>query len=235
MMNAINKGQEILMKTIKETLQNVLLGRGLVLTMTPRYLERNREIDLSKYAGDYVRNSSLELAANEINSKDIKGSVAELGVYRGDFAKIINELFPDRKLYLFDTFEGFSEKDLAMEKSRAFSSGTYDFSKTSIKTVLKKMKAPANCIIKKGHFPESAIDVKDEFAFVSIDADLFKPIYDGLNFFFPMLARGGYIFVHDYNNDEYKGAKAAVRQYCSENGIGYFPLTDACGTAVILK
>lgn len=222
-------------ESIKEALQRFLLERGFVLTMPLRYLERNRGIDLSKYAGDYVRNSSLELVAHEVNTKGIKGSTAELGVYRGDFAKIINELFPDRKLYLFDTFEGFSRKDLALEKSQAYSSGTQDFSKTSIEAVLKKMKNPANCIIKKGYFPESAIDVDDEFAFVSIDADLFQPIYDGLNFFYPKLAGGGYLFVHDYNNDEYKGAKAAVRQYCSENGIRYFPLPDACGSAVISK
>lgn len=220
---------------MKETVQRVLLDRGFIVTMALRYLERNREIDLAKYAGDYVRNSSLELVAHEINAGGIKGSAAEVGVYRGDFAKIINEVFPDRTLYLFDTFEGFSGKDLPVEKSRAFSSGTQDFSDTSVETVLKKMKTPENCVIRKGYFPDSAIGVDDEFVFVSIDADLYKPIYDGLSFFYPRMAKGGYIFVHDYNNDEYKGAKEAVRRYCREAGIGYFPLTDACGTAIISK
>jgi O-methyltransferase len=224
-----------LIKTLKEAVQGFLLERGLVLTMTPRYLERKRKIDLSKYAGDYVRNSSLEMVAQQIDSRNIKGSTAELGVYRGDFARIMNELFPDRKLYLFDTFEGFDRQDVGIERESGYSRGTQDFSGTSVETVLGKMPYPANCIVKKGHFPESAADVDDEFAFVSIDADLFRPIFDGLSFFYPRLTRGGYIFVHDYNNDEYKGVKAAVRHYCSEHGVSYFPLTDACGSAVICK
>lgn len=223
------------MKTLKKIIQGVLLDRGLVLTMTPRYLERSRKIDLSKYAGDYVRNSSLEMVAHEIDTGNIPGSTAELGVYRGDFARIINEVFPDRTLYLFDTFEGFDQQDLGIEKDSGFSGGTQDFSGTSVEMVLEKMPNPANCVIRKGYFPESAAGVEDDFAFVSIDADLYKPIVDGLSFFYPRLARGGYIFVHDYNNDEYKGAKAAVRQFCREQGVGFFPLPDACGSAVITK
>lgn len=64
---------------------------------------------------DNFRLSSLELVANEIYKNNIKGNVAELGVFRGDFAKFINLSFPDRKLYLFDTFEGFDEKDIFIE------------------------------------------------------------------------------------------------------------------------
>lgn len=224
-----------MIKILKEAVQGFLLDRGLVLTMTPRYLERKRKIDLSKFGGDYVRNSSLEMVAQEINKGNIEGSTAELGVYRGDFARIMNELFPDRKLYLFDTFEGFDREDVGIERESSYSRGTQDFSRTNVETVLGKMPYPANCIAKKGHFPESAAGVDDDFVFVSIDADLYKPIFDGLCFFYPRLARGGYIFVHDYNNDEYKGAKAAVRQYCSEHGVSYFPLTDACGSAVLCK
>jgi len=205
------------------------------LTMALRYMRRTRGIDLSKYAGDYVRNSSLELVAHEIITNNIKGSVAELGVYRGDFARVINEAFPDRKLYLFDTFEGFNKQDILVDRKQDYSTGSQDFSRTSIDIVLNKMKTPGNCIVKPGYFPESAAGVADIFAFVSIDADLYKPVYDGLSFFYPRLANGGYIFVHDYNNDEYKGANAAVREYCHEMNTPYFPLPDACGSAIICK
>jgi O-methyltransferase len=220
---------------IKEIIQTVLISRGMVLTMTMRYLKRKRAISLPKYAGDYVRNSSLELVAHEISSKNISGSVAELGVYQGDFAKIINELFPDRKLYLFDTFEGFDRHDVSVDHAQAYSSGKQDFSQTSIELILKKMRRPDKCVIKKGRFPESAGGVDDTFAFVSIDADLYAPIYEGLKFFYPRLSRGGFIFVHDYNNDEYKGAREAVLRFCGENNIPYFPMTDTCGTAVLCK
>ncbi|MCL2712186.1 MAG: TylF/MycF family methyltransferase [Methanomassiliicoccaceae archaeon] len=184
---------------------------------------------------DYVRVSSLELVAEEIYDKAIDGAVAELGVYRGDFAKIINEAFPDRKLYLFDTFEGFDDRDTNIEKEKKFSEGDQDFSDTNIELVLSKMKHPENCIVKKGYFPDTAKDVNESFVFVSIDADLYEPIYNGLVYFYKNMEGGGVIFVHDYNNDVYKGAKEAVRKFCAENDIGYFPLSDACGTAVIIK
>lgn len=220
---------------IKQLIQKFLLNRGIVLTEVLKYLSRTRSIDLSAYAGDYVRNSSLELVAHEIRTRNVAGSVAELGVYRGDFAKIMNEVFPDRKLYLFDTFQGFHESDVRIEKKRSYSTGNQDFTKTSIDLVLRKMKYPENCVVKQGYFPDTARDVRDLFVFVSIDADLYKPIYDGLCFFYPRLAQGGCLFVHDYNNDEYQGAQNAVRQFCRENNIGFFPLPDACGTAVIFK
>jgi O-methyltransferase len=42
----------------------------------------------------YIKNASMVLIANEIYDKNIIGNVAELGVYRGDFAKNINKAFP---------------------------------------------------------------------------------------------------------------------------------------------
>jgi O-methyltransferase len=184
---------------------------------------------------DYVRISSLELIAYEIAEKGIQGNVAELGVYHGDFAKYINILFPNRNFYLFDTFEGFDERDIKKEEEEGFSSYRHDFSDGNINLVLKKMKNPENCIIKKGFFPETAKDVEDNFVFVSIDADLFEPIYEGLCFFYPRLQPGGYIFVHDYNTKGYSGAQSAVRQFSAEFGVPYFPQTDRAGTAIFMK
>ncbi len=187
------------------------------------------------YNLDFVRYTTLELCANEIKTHNIKGNIAELGVYKGEFAKRLNQLFPDKKLYLFDTFEGFNSKDISTEKQKSFSSGEQDFSDTSVELVLNKMKYRDNCIVKKGYFPESAIGVDDKFCFVSIDADLYEPILSGLQFFYPKLESKGYIFVHDFNNDLYKGARKAVLDFCNTKNINYLPIPDACGTAIITK
>lgn len=186
---------------------------------------------------DYIRICSLEAVAEEISAKCVEGSVCELGVYKGDFAKHINSAFPERDLYLFDTFEGFSDKDKTVDIEAGFSSATEDFSDTSLEAVMHKMKYPNKVIARVGYFPESIQhdDEAQSFAFVSIDADLFQPIYSGLHFFYPRLSKGGYIFVHDYNNTEYPGVKAAVRKYCNEVGTNLFPLVDPCGTAIITK
>ena len=214
--------------------RNLYRASGLVLTRSMQYLERERQ----PYTyGDYVRESSLELVAQEIHAANIPGSVCELGVYRGDFSARINAAFKDRRLYLFDTFEGFSEKDKDIEIDNNFSFAAQDFSDTCIDTVIKKMKYPENIVIRKGHFPTTLLDsdAAEIFAFVSLDADLYHPIYEGLRFFYPRLSRGGYIFVHDYNNIHYAGVKAAVKRYCGDNGLGYFPLTDPCGSVIISK
>lgn len=184
---------------------------------------------------NYIRINNFELVVEEIKEKKLLGECAELGVYKGEFAKYINVAFPDKKLYLFDTFEGFDTKDVAIEQKNNFSTGKQDFSNTSINEVLNKMKFPENCIIKKGWFPESLGGLEETFCFVSLDADLFKPIYDGLEYFYPRLVKGGYIFVHDYNNDLYSGAKEAVRTFCQKNNISYVPISDSWGTVVIGK
>ncbi|MFB0846172.1 TylF/MycF/NovP-related O-methyltransferase [Paenibacillus oleatilyticus] len=196
---------------------------------------RERRIDFDNSNTDYIRLSSLELIAEEIHLNNVVGNVAELGVYKGEFAKHINQIFPNKKLYLFDTFEGFDGRDVKYDINNKFSGETTQFSDTNINLVLNKMKYPENVMVKKGYFPETSIGLEDQFAFVSIDTDLYKPIYDGLTYFYPRLANGGYIFVHDYNNSIFKGAKEAVKRYCSENKIPYVPISDNLGTVVIAK
>ena len=184
--------------------------------------------------GEYIRASSLELVAREIHEHRVPGAVAELGVFRGEFARLINLAFPQKRIYLFDTFSGFAESDLKDEIDTKAAAGT--FSNTSIATVMSKMTFKRNCVVKQGLFPQSAADCGEErFCFVSIDADLYNPIYEGLRYFYPRLSPGGYIFVHDYNNLTYQGAKRAVRQFCLENKVSFFPLSDASGSAIIAK
>lgn len=181
-----------------------------------------------------LRIAMLRLCINEIKEKKLKGNAAELGVYRGEFAKHINYYLPDRKLYLFDTFEGFSDMD--ENTNDAGSKFDYtEFSDTSINLVLEKMTSPEKCIIKKGYFPDTAVGIDDQFCFVSLDADLYKPILSGLEYFYPKLVPGGYIFVHDYNSSRFTGAKKAVREFCNRNYIGYIPLLDYDGSVIITK
>jgi len=185
---------------------------------------------------DYVKVGVLELCAREIYSKKIAGSVAELGVYKGGFAKYINQAFPEKKLYLFDTFEGFDSKDISIEKKRGSWNIDQDFSDTNVDMVLNKMKNKSQCIFKKGWFPDTTKDlVNEQFCFVSIDADLFEPTYRGLCFFYPRLTSGGFIIIDDYNNKLYPGAKEAINSFCIEQRISFTPIPDIGGAVVISK
>jgi O-methyltransferase len=200
------------------------LMREIVITWLIRVFTTN----------DIVRYQMLKLIADEINEKKLTGCVAELGVYKGDFAQRINRQFPERKLYLFDTFEGFDERDVKVEKEFDTYARKNDFRNNNTALVMKKMKHTRNCIIKKGWFPETAENVEERFVFVSIDTDLFAPTYIGLKYFYERLEEGGYIFVHDYNGKLY-GAKEAVQKFSKEHNIPYVPLSDLCGSVVFSK
>lgn len=146
---------------------------------------------------DYVRFASLELIADEINRSNIEGDVAELGIYQGKFSCEINRAFPDKSLYLFDTFDGFDGRDSLEDRENKYSSADEDFSYTNIESILNLMPYRDKCIVKKGWFPETTIGLEEaKFVFVSIDADLFKPIFEGLEYFYPRLTvGGGYIYL----------------------------------------
>jgi O-methyltransferase len=184
---------------------------------------------------DYVRYSALGLCYEEIVTNGVGGSVAEVGVYRGDFARRLNQLFSDRTLYLFDTFAGFAAADVQVDLGKGYSTGRQDFSDTSLEVVRGRMPFADKCVFRKGYFPQTAQGLEDQFCFVSLDADLYAPIYEGLKYFYPRLTSGGYIFVHDFNNEEYKGTRQAVMQYCIETSIGYVPVPDSGGTVILTK
>lgn len=188
-------------------------------------------------ADDFVRVRSLELAAREIVRRGVPGAAAEFGVYKGAFAKHIGRVFSDRKLYLFDTFEGFDREEAEREK-RARSCGDAFIEahrNTGAERVLSLMPHPENVILVRGLFPASLNGLEETFAFVSLDVDFEDSIYSGLSYFYPRLAPGGCIFIHDYNSPELAGVKRAVWRYESENGrrLCGMPLPDTGGTLVI--
>jgi O-methyltransferase len=199
--------------------------------------------DSSIYKLDYVRYRTFELCADELlSSKDSaihEASVAELGVFRGDFAKIINDKFPNKRLFLFDTFEGFNDDEYSKDRKEEGIDAAYinNFKDTSVELVVQRMPHRERCIIKKGLFPHSAQGCENErFCFVSIDVDLFEPIYNALEFFFPRLVVCGYLFIHEYNHNHYTGVKKAVRKYEQRYGmLKKIPLADKNGTLVITK
>lgn len=204
------------------------------LCLTPNYrLEKGGYID-----NDYVRIKSFELAVKEIKKRNVKGNVAEVGVFRGEFARYINYAFPDRNCYLFDTFEGFNpdEASLEIKKGDCTEAFVNAYKNTSLGIVLEKMPNLDKIIIKQGFFPDSLNGLETTFAFVSIDVDFEESIYAGLEYFYPRLEKGGYLFVHDYNSDLF-GVERAVDRYEREFGsyLCKMPICDANGTLVIMK
>ena len=121
-------------KGVNYSLGKVLQAKKIFVSGSLEFLGRKQVIDNNYY--DYVRLSTLELVSYEINSRGLTGSVAELGVYKGKFARYINQYFPERPFYLFDTFEGFDQRDGAREIEQNLSTGAQNFSDTPVGSVL---------------------------------------------------------------------------------------------------
>ena len=184
------------------------------------------------------RLATLRCLAEDLEDRGVSGSVAEVGVFTGAFARWINAAFPNSKLYLFDTFEGFDRRDVDYDLAAGFKNegifeGNLKFS--DIDAVLNRMPFKEKCIVRKGFFPDTASGIEDSFSFVSLDVDMFKPIYAGLEFFWSRLVKGGCIIVHDYAAKQWPGVKKAVREFSQKNNAPFLPLSDLCGSAVFVK
>jgi O-methyltransferase len=188
------------------------------------------------------RIESLKLMAEWMNDASIEGNVAEVGVYKGNFAKHINLYFQDKKLYLFDTFEGFKNETLSKYVDNRMAAlleegknRTNYCINDNINVMLSGFIRPDNCIVKIGFFPDSANDVLDQFCYVSLDTDLYQGTMAGLEFFWPRMVHRGVIMIHDYNYYDCPGVKKAVDEFCIKNEIGIVCLADEAGSAVLTK
>lgn len=184
----------------------------------------------------------LSAFAHYVKLINMNGNVAEVGVNRGEFAYYINKYFFDRKLYLFDTFEGFPNKDLELECSvsgEEFENSVYNkkdcFLATNVDIVKNRMENTEKVEFYIGYFPESAKDVLDEFCFVSLDTDLYISILSGLEFFYPKMIPGGVILVHDFFNPELPGVEKAINDFEDKYAITLhkFPIADYWSIAIV--
>ena len=213
-----------------------ILGQTLLKNLIPqqRMVATPQQLACSvlpekELTNDYVRLATLELLCRRLEK--IPGAAAELGVYRGFFAKCINQLMPHRKLYLFDSFEGFSEEACASDSFQAAHKNT------AVENVLSIMPYPEMVTVKPGFFPGSLGGLEERFCLVSLDVDFYQTTLDGLRYFWPRLEKGGYLMLHDWGSRSLPGVAEALACYEREIGseIPSIPLCDVGGTLVLCK
>lgn len=178
--------------------------------------------------GDWVRLKTLEAICRALGN--VPGAMAELGVFRGEFAAAMNALQPDRTLYLFDTFEGFDPAEAAPEGLAAA------HETASAEAVLRRLPSAQRAVLRAGLFPETAAGLEGEtFALVSLDADLEESTLAGLRWFVPRMEPGGYLLLHDWNHPGLPGVRRALERYEAERGARLLavPVCDITGTLVI--
>ena len=223
-----------------DTYDTIYLGTLMGLTDVQNDLKA-LGVPLSKLNKTYVEISVvsrilfLKRFSERAKIEGIEGSVAECGVFRGEFAKEINRCFSDRICYLFDTFEGFDERDFPFEDSPSMTTNVNHLTMTSEEVVLAKLPFKDKCVVKKGYFPESVGDLDDTFAFVNLDMDLYKPTLEGLRYFYPRMSNGGVILVHDYFTEIFPNIEKAVDDYEKELGrkLCKMPIGDDISMGIV--
>lgn len=215
-------------RNVARRVGRALNSRFAYLMRFPTYSGRIKRLIWS--SGDPVRYASIALALETIEQEKIFGSVAEVGVYRGEMSRFIHAVVPERRLYLFDTFKGFPASDLDV-------AGDERFSDTDARSVAATFGNDANIVIRKGYFPNTTQGLEREmFSFILLDLDLYKPTMAGLDFFYPRLTPGGFLVLHDYNSPESDHAiSRAVHEFLADKPERVMEIPDRWGSAWFRK
>lgn len=195
----------------------------------------NKLKSLERNYYDKIRFYSIWFQIERLVNENVEGDFAELGVHKGETAKLMYEMSSSRNLHLFDTFEGFSEKDLQYENKQGGKYTPKEFSDTDLETVKKYINGGDRVIFHSGYFPSTAVGLENEkFSFVHLDADLYLPTIEGLKFFYERLSPGGLIIVHDYNHS-WDGIKRAFDEFMPTIPENIIELPDWKGSVMIIK
>lgn len=195
------------------------------------------------YKGFSLKTAAIRKLVWRLDALGIEGAAADLGCGRGDISWQMNALMPDRKLYLFDTFTGYDERDIAKEQELGLSdarAGEYSLTPKEIQKlderILGRMPYKDQVEIKMGWFPETAFDLEETYALVHMDTGLYQPTYSGIQYFFPRMAKGGVILVSGYENGKSASVRQAVEDLEREYGAFLItPLCDLDGTIMIIR
>ena len=143
----------------------------------------------------------------------LEGHAAEMGVYKGGSAKLLAKAFggdDKKKVFLFDTFSGMPATDPSKDVNREG-----DFSDTSLESVQEFLSDCPNVVFYEGLFSETLSNVADKtFCFVHIDCDIHQSVRECCEFYYPRMARDGYMIFDDYVH--IPGVKRAIDEFFSD-------------------
>jgi len=144
-------------------------------------------------------------------TKHLKGSIVEVGVYKGGTAKMISDRAGESKVYLFDTFEGMPNFTENVDDHWGLGS----FNNTSYESIKEIFKGYKNVSIYKGIFPDDTAHYIENasFRFVHLDVDNYKSYKDSLSAIYDKMVKGGIIVFDDYNCDCCPGANKAIDEF----------------------
>ena len=233
------------MKLIKQKIFDYIDSAGFVLKKK-NYLNRFESIPsldieqkkilsvTSKFSmTSKIRQHTLINLLNYIFKKKIDGDLVECGTWLGGnliiFDKLRKKYRSNKKIYGYDTFEGFPEpghRDITVDnnsmkdryekyKIKKDSSNWNYCSLDDVKKNFQDYKIDIeNLKLIKGKVENTLLDPKnipDQISILKLDTCLYESTKTELEILFPRLQKGGILIIDNYSN--FNGVKEAVIKY----------------------
>jgi Macrocin-O-methyltransferase (TylF) len=171
-----------------------------------------------------ARLRGLYRALHHVVSHEIAGDVVECGSAQGGSAALmaltLHQLRSQRKLWLFDTFEGLpapSSEDPDFELADLFT-GTCIGTVEEVRELFNRLGVAENVEFVKGLFQETLpVNRIPRIAVLHIDGDWYESVKVCLECLYDKVVPNGVIQLDDYGY--WKGARKAVDEFFEQRGI----------------
>ncbi len=166
----------------------------------------------------------------------LEGEIWECGVYRGATSRLISVAAtdssqPQRKIRLFDTFEGMPEQT---EEYDDIPVG--ELSNTSLDEVRNRVGAGDNVSYHPGFVPDTFAGLEESrLALVHIDLDQYQSIHACLDFVYPRMVAGGIILFDDYGKPGTYGSRLAADEFFADRPETLLVLETGQAVAIVYK
>lgn len=173
-----------------------------------------------KLLSDQIDERELAIILRELESvltSDIPGDVVEFGCYVGTTSVPLGKRLQstDKKLFVYDSFEGLPEKTREDESPAGlqFVAGELSASKKQLIKNFRQAGVPLPAIIKGWFSDVTPQQVPEVISFAYLDGDYYHSILDPLRLIWDRLSPGAIVLVDDYANEALPGAARAVDEW----------------------
>lgn len=145
-----------------------------------------------------------------LDTFDLEGHTAEIGVYKGHTSKLIHELCKHKTHYCYDTFSGIDLSDTSIDfhKNKEYSCDL---------SIVKDLLGENNIVYKVGTFPNTFNEGNEKFSFVHSDTDTYAGVKATLDYFSPIMVDNGKMLFDDYKWKNCKGVEKAIKEFMNDN------------------
>ncbi|CAN5208822.1 hypothetical protein BH09PAT1_BH09PAT1_5960 [soil metagenome] len=205
---------------LKLKFKNDNLNRVYKIKNSPRFDSKENMLD-----GDW---SNLEQTINiyhlltQIVLLNIPGDIVELGSFDGTTSilmqKTLDQLQSDKKIHVYDSFEGLPEKS-DNDGGTGFFAGSCKTQKENLIRNFKKHKTKLP-IIHEGWFSDTLPKgLPNKISFAHLDGDFYSSILESLVYVYPKLSKGAIVVIDDYCDPKVRDVNnilPGVKKACDE-------------------